>query len=375
MSRRVLMLNALTEQSGGGVRFWSIAKEIALRGYSLSFLERAVAKSSREKITGISYRSIRETGVLWLDILRALWFNIFHGLAFRPNYVFALKPLPNSCLPALFLRILFKCKIVLDVDDLDFAYYPDKLRQTLVRACFDLFPRYFDLITTPNKRLRQFLIDEIGISPKKIHCLDQGVEVQRFVQAQPDNRYQKKWNLASNADLLVYCASLGMTSDFEYVLPILVECLRKHDYIKILVVGDGIRKQSFVEKVEAQGLQNRILFAGYIPHPDMPGILKLAQVGINYMAPTLANQYRVSIKVREYLAAGLNVVCNPVGDAESLKDFVTLCPRLEDFPDAIRKAFEVKSRKRTAAARRFLESNYSWPLLVEDFLSNAMNSH
>ena len=69
----------------------------------------------------------------------------------------------------------------------------------------------------------------------------------------------------------------------------------------------------------------------------MPGVLKLGTVGINYMAPTKANQCRASIKVREYMAAGLNVVCNPVGDGEVFKDHVILCERIEEFPAAIKK--------------------------------------
>jgi glycosyltransferase involved in cell wall biosynthesis len=92
------------------------------------------------------------------------------------------------------------------------------------------------------------------------------------------------------------------------------------------------------------------------------------------MAPTRANQSRASIKVREYLAAGLNVVCNPVGDAETFKDYVTLCTRIEDFPGAIGKALEENNPENAKEARKFVERNFSWPHLVEDFLSHLRNS-
>lgn len=366
------MLNSLTEQSGGGVRFWSIAREMANRGHSLFFLERTIAENYRRRKEGIQYRSSKEIGVLWLDILRATWLNLFHGLVFRPKYVFALKPLPNTCIPAILLKYIFKCKIILDVDDLEFEYYPYGFRRRLIRFFFRLFPSHFDLITTHNPYLKSLIVDTLGISPERVHFLFQGIESERFVQAHPNRYYKRKWFIEPHEKVLVYCASLGITSDFEYVLPMLIELLRSRQEIKVLVIGNGIRRPYFASQVRACGLQERMIFTGYIPHDDMPGVLKLARVGINYMAPTRANRCRASIKLREYLAAGLNVVCNPVGDAELFGSYVTLCSRMEDFPGAIGQAIEARDQDKVREAQKLLERNYSWPRLIEDFLVNPI---
>lgn len=368
------MLNALTDQSGSGVRFWSIGKELARLGHSVFFLERSIGKNRRGKRKGIEYRACLETGVLWLDILRATLLNLFHGLLFRPDYLFALKPLPNSSMPALLLKYIFKTKIILDIDDLDFAYYPNKFRQNLVRFCFKLFPPCFDHITTHNRHLQSFITDEIGIPPRKIYFLAQGIETEQFVRAKPAERYRRQWLIFPEDRVLVYSASLGITTDFNHVLPMLIELLRSCDDIRVLVIGAGIRKPYFAKAVEAYGLQERMIFTGYVPHAEMPGVLKLARVGINYMAPTKANQCRASIKVREYLAAGLDVVCNPVGDAELFRDYVTLCSSIEEFPHAIRKTLALKNREKIKEAQGYLERNYGWPGLVEDFLVHITES-
>lgn len=282
--------------------------------------------------------------------------------------------MPNTCLPALFLKYLFKGKIILDIDDLDYEYYPKGMRRHLVRFFLKVFPRHFDVITTHNNHLRNFIIDELGISSERVYFLPQGIETEQFLSADPDQRYQTRWNLNSGDNVVVYSASLGITSDFEHVLPMLVDFLKGRDDIKILVIGDGVRRQYFVKEVEASGLHERMVFAGYIPHADMPGVLKLAKVGINYMAPTRANQCRASIKVREYLAAGLSVVCNPVGDTEIFKDYVTFCSSIEEFPEAMSKALEERTPDSVKAAQRFVELHYSWPHLIEDFLSYLRNS-
>ena len=371
---KILMLNALTERSGSGVRFWSISKELALRGYSLFFLERSIGKNGRRGKSELEYRSTVDTGMLWVDILRATLLNLYQGLVFRPHWVFALKPMPNTCLPALFLKYIFKGKIILDIDDLDFEYYPRGPRRHLVRFFLKLFPRHFDVITTHNNHVRNFIIDELGISSERVYFLPQGIETEQFLSADPDHRYQTKWNLNSGDNVVVYSASLGITSDFQHVLPMLVDFLKGRDDVKVLVIGDGVRRPYFVKEIEAYGLQERMVFAGYIPHADMPGVLKLAKVGINYMAPTRANQCRASIKVREYLAAGLSVVCNPVGDAEIFEDYVTFCSSIEEFPDAMSKALEGRTQDRVKAAQRFVELHYSWPRLIEDFLTYLGNS-
>jgi glycosyltransferase involved in cell wall biosynthesis len=222
--------------------------------------------------------------------------------------------------------------------------------------------------------LRNFIIDDLGISAEKIYFLPQGIETEKFLQAHPNQHYQKKWGIKPDDKVVVYSASLGITSDFEQVLPMLKDFVAKYERVKILVIGDGSRKPYFVNRVAAYGLQKRIIFAGYLPHAHMPMVLKLAKVGINFMAPTRANQSRASIKVREYLAAGLKVVCNPVGDAATFKDYVNLCSRIEEFPGAIRQALEENNPESAMGAQRFVASNFSWPHLVEDLLDHLINS-
>jgi glycosyltransferase involved in cell wall biosynthesis len=364
------MLNALTEQSGSGVRFWSMAKELAREGHSLCFLERSIAKNGRSEAVGIRYRSTVETGLLWLDIFRATLLNLLHGLIFRPDYVFALKPMPNTCIPALFLKKISKCKIIVDIDDLDFEYYPDDLRRKLLRLLFKLFPRHFDVITTHNRNLRDFIINELQISPEKIHFLPQGIEARIFLKAQPDECYREKWGINPNDQVIVYCASLGITSDFLQIFPMLVDFLRSSAEVKILVIGGGTHRQYYVKQIEAYGLQERIILTGYVPHGDMPGIFKLARVGINYMAPTWANKCRASIKIREYLAAGLSVVCNTVGEAELFKDYVTLCSSVEEFPAAMRQALIRQNLDISRRGQEFVERSFSWSPLVKGFVEH-----
>lgn len=365
---QVLMLNSLTNQSGSGVRFWSIAQELATLGNTVLFSERTVPGTKKRESARVAYHGVADTGMLWLDILRTLFSNLWCGYLFRPSHVFSLKPMPNGALPAIILKLLLKCKIILDIDDLDFDYYSGSLKRGLVRLCFSWLPRYFDVITTHNPKLYRYITEVLGLPRDRVFYLAQGVEAERFLQGTPEESFRQKYNICEDDNVLIYSASLGITSDFEYILPTLIKFLQEYDDVKILVTGDGSRRECFRREVEASGLQRRMIFTGYIPHDDMPGILKLARVGINYMAPTWANQCRASIKIREYLAAGLTVVCNTVGDAGLFEDYVILCSTIEEFPAAMRQALVRRNPDSSRRGQAFVKRTFSWPCLVEDFV-------
>ena len=365
---KILMLNSITNQSGGGIQIWSMAQHMARLGCEVLFLERLAPGTKRSESSRIHYGAICDTGLLGLDILRATAMNLFRGLLFKPEYVFALKPMPNTCIPAMLLKRIFKSTIILDIDDLDFAFYSDRFKQALVRSWFFRFPQHFDLIITPSGYLKDYILKDLHIPRERVYLLAQGIESERFLRASPNEFYRKKYGIEVNDKVVVYSASLGITSDFEHILPMLLQFLEEYDDAKILLTGDGSRREHIRREVEARGLQKRMIFTGYIPHGDMPGILKLARVGINYMAPTLANQCRASIKIREYLAAGLNVVCNAVGDSELFKDYVTLCSTVEDFPAAMRQGLIRQNWDSSRRGQEFVKSTFSWPSLVEGFV-------
>jgi glycosyltransferase involved in cell wall biosynthesis len=365
---KILMLNSITNQSGGGIQLWSMAQHMARLGCEVLFLERVAPRTKRRESSRIHYGAVRDTGLLGLDVLRATAMNLWRGLLFKPEYVFVLKPMPNTCIPALLLKVISKSTVILDIDDLDFAYYSNSFKQGLVRSWFSWFPQHFDLISTPSVHLKDYILKDLHIPRERVYFLAQGIESERFLKASPNEFYRRKYGIEGNDMVIVYSASLGMTSDFEYILPMLIKFLQEYDDAKILVIGDGSKREHFRREVKARGLQRRMIFTGYVPHGDMPGILKLARVGINYMAPSWANQCRASIKIREYLAAGLSVVCNTVGDAELFKDYVTLCSSVEEFPAAMRQALTRQNLESSRRGQEFVIKTFSWPCLVESFV-------
>jgi glycosyltransferase involved in cell wall biosynthesis len=278
--------------------------------------------------------------------------------------VYALKPMPNSVLPAL-AAARGGARIVLDVDDLDFEYYPPGLRRRLVRGWFRRWPRRFDAVSYHVAPLREYLESEAGVPSERLRRIPQGVDLDVFTAPAaplpPDIAA-----FTQGRAVIVYMASLGITSDFEDALPVLGRILDRHPEWGLLVLGHGVRLAEFQERAAGRG--DRILFAGYVDHAAVPAVLGACRAGFHYLRPGGANRYRAIMKIREYLAAGLPVVANPSADAAEFGDYISLAEGEDEMERALAAAVGGGTSVRTAAGRRFAAETLAWSRIAPDIL-------
>jgi glycosyltransferase involved in cell wall biosynthesis len=85
------------------------------------------------------------------------------------------------------------------------------------------------------------------------------------------------------------------------------------------------------------------------------------------MRKSPVNDCRAILKIREYLACGLQVVCNDGGDAALFADCAYVEP---DLPHVERRLALLLSKRIAvnAAGRRFVEEHFSWHSIIGAFL-------
>jgi len=275
--------------------------------------------------------------------------------------------MPNSVLPA--LRAARRgARIVLDVDDLDFEYYPPGPQRALVRRWFRSWPRRFDAVSYHVEPLREYLQAESGMPAERLRRIPQGVDLDVFTAPSSPLPAEIEEFTRRHA-AIVYMASLGITSDFEDVLPALARILERRPDWGLLVLGHGVRLDAYREQAAALGLAGRIRFAGYVDHATVPSVLRACRAGFHYLRPAGANRYRAIMKIREYLAAGLPVVANPSADAADFREFIELAEGEEAVERALAAALAGERTERTAAGRRFIEGQLAWPRLAPEILN------
>ncbi|HLV32203.1 MAG TPA: glycosyltransferase [Chitinispirillaceae bacterium] len=355
---KFLLVSPFTSTCGSAIRFWNIALHLKQKGHDVVFIDRKSKNGESLYCSDqIKYHSCYSTGNQFVDIFVSVFFNI---LIFFKNIdcevFYALKPAPNNCFPALISRLLGK-KIILDVDDLDYAYLSG-VNGRIFSFFFNLFPRFFPVITYHTPKLKRYLKTKAKIPENRLYYLAQGVSRQFFdVKVNEFVPYYKS---------IIYVATLGITSDFGDLIPMLELLCEKHPDIVMSIVGEGCRKQEFVQRVRVSGLENQIKFKGKLNHVELPEFISSHRIGINYMKPLEVNQCRAILKIREYLACGLEVVCNNVGDVELFKSNIYI----EEDLDLIRKRLEIlflSKPSRNYDGRLEMEKRFQWNGIIDDF--------
>jgi glycosyltransferase involved in cell wall biosynthesis len=358
---KLLLVSPFTSTSGSAIRFWNIALQFKARGYTVVYSDRG-SRSGKPlyKAEGIIYRPGRVISPLILDILLSTIFNVIMLVRHLDcGAYYALKPAPNNGIPAL-IAGLFGKKVVLDIDDLDFAYLAPGYKRHIYRFFFHFFPRFFPLITCHTSRLFDYCSRELHIPKDRLFFLKQGVSSE-FLRIAPDNRtYRKK--------SILYVATLGITSDFDDLIPMLGRICLAHPDATVTIAGDGERRPLFEQTIRQRKLDRVVFFIGQVDHDALPEIMAAHYIGINYMRRTEVNDCRAILKIREYLACGLHVVCNNAGDAVEFAEVANVERDLEGMERRIDHLLN-QPAVRNCAGRSFVETRYTWDTIFLDFIN------
>jgi glycosyltransferase involved in cell wall biosynthesis len=305
-----------------------------------------------------------------LDFFISFFVYMFEIFFDSFDIILVIKSYPNTCIPAI-LKKSKRTKIILDFDDLDFAYRKGIFSKVL-KFIQQLFPRFFDVITVHNENLRVFLVEEMLISKEKIFDLPQGVDLELFNEKNVDKVLRQKMNL-DDKFTIVYTAHLDVSTDLLPIFKAFKLILKKIDNCVLLIVGGGPYQKHFEIIAKKMGLENFIIFTGYLKKELMPTYIALSDVCILFYDYRLANYYRTSMKIREYLAMEKPVVCNDIGELKHFKAYTYQSKT--DVDDFAKKIIEVLLNgydNRIITGSKFIKNNYSWEEIIKKFEKDVL---
>jgi glycosyltransferase involved in cell wall biosynthesis len=280
----------------------------------------------------------------------------------KADVVFASKSLIGSCIPSMFRKIFGRNLLVLDIDDLEWGYWQNNMMMKgMMKLSDKLFPRYFDAITTHTEELRRYITWELKVPEEKIIFLPQGIDFSMFSKVTWKPTKPRK---------IVYAAHLGVAAmDVDIILKVFKNVVAKEKDVRLQIIGSGTYLQHFKDMAHKMGIGGSVDFLGYVDHKNIPRILSQASVAVNYLRESLANKYRSSIKVREYLAVGVPTVCNIIGDTSLFSKYVYgfRGGNLKDFETKILRALEKPDREMCRKGREFIKSNWQWEHVTDEF--------
>ncbi len=116
----------------------------------------------------------------------------------------------------------------------------------------------------------QFSTSEGGLKPSKTIVIPNGVDYERFANAQP--AVLSEFGIPEGSRVIVSVGRLAPQKGLVYLLNALPELLQNYEDIHQLFVGDGPQREALRSLATELGIADRVHFAGW--RADVPALLK-----------------------------------------------------------------------------------------------------
>jgi glycosyltransferase involved in cell wall biosynthesis len=170
-----------------------------------------------------------------------------------------------------------------------------------------------DAATTPSHAAADILRNQDVHFP--VYAISNGVDTRRFVVDPTINRQstRQKYGIAMDKTVFLYVGRL----DGEKRVDILVEAVSKlpQSNFQLVIVGNGLRARALRNQTHQLGVEEKVIFLGYIPAEDLPAMYISADI---FVMPSSAELQ--SIATLEALSCGKPALA---ANARALPELVT----------------------------------------------------
>jgi glycosyltransferase involved in cell wall biosynthesis len=161
---------------------------------------------------------------------------------------------------------------------------------------------FSDTLITVNEAMRRRLS---AISSRPVSVVMNLPDTQRFVPLEARRgRGPLKW--------IVYSGSIAHRNGLDLVMRAVPLLADEFPSLRFRVIGEGPALESVVRLAEDLGISDRVEFRGFVAHDQLPSLLSDAIAGISPQRGGVFGSLVFSMKVAEYVALGLPVICSGI---------------------------------------------------------------
>jgi glycosyltransferase involved in cell wall biosynthesis len=213
---------------------------------------------------------------------------------------------PESALLALILK---KTGCVRHLIYYDIDYYPGVHPQwsRILSRREQICCRVADAVASVSRPLAA-LREQQGA--RLVAVVPNGVDVSRFSSA---NGMRME-----HPPTLIYAGSLDPRWGVDLSIRAMPSLRRQIPGIRLLIAGRGPAEKELQDLVLSLEVTDCVRFEGFVPHADLPNLLAQADIGVATSRDNSFRRYASPLKIVEYMAAGLPVICSGGGEAEKM---------------------------------------------------------
>ena len=184
--------------------------------------------------------------------------------------------------------------------------------------------------------------------PKRMECIPTGTDVERFHPGADGTAFRREHGLEGKV-----VASVGRLS-FEKNIDMVIRAMKDVD-ATLLIVGDGPSRPSLEALAKEMGVEDRVVFTGYIDNKDV-----MSAYAASDMLVSASRFETQGLSVLEAMASGIPVACC---DARAFHDIIEdgvngfLFKGEDDCADAIRRCLEASEEVRRNSLATALDNS------------------
>jgi glycosyltransferase involved in cell wall biosynthesis len=109
---------------------------------------------------------------------------------------------------------------------------------------------------------------------------------------------------------LVYSGTIAHRNGLDLVVRALSVLAPEFPRLGFRIIGEGPAVESLLRQAEDEGVADRVEFRSFVPHHEIPAVVSDAVAGVSAQREDAFGALVFSVKVAEYVALGLPVICS-----------------------------------------------------------------
>lgn len=213
-----------------------------------------------------------------------------------------------------------------------------------------------------------------GIDGDKVHVVTNGVDIGRFKPCDKDSELVRRLGLEGKF-VAGYIGTHGMAHALETLLDAAarLKTLPDGDRFRLLMLGDGARKQALMTRAQEMGLDN-VVFVDSVPKDEVVRYWSLLDVSIIHLKKTELFTTVIPSKLFECMGMGIPVLHGVAGESAGIverervgivfepENVDALCAGLVRLASE-KLLFDEARRNGLAAAQKYDRSVLAWQML------------
>jgi PEP-CTERM/exosortase A-associated glycosyltransferase len=298
----------------------------------------------------------------------------------RPDLLHAHSPVLNA-LPSLWvgrrrrLPVVYEMRASWEDAAVDHGTTTEgSLRYRLSRALESFALRRADHITTICEGLRGDILAR-GVAAERVTVIPNAVDARAFrFGAEPDPALRRELGLDGKT-VLGFAGSFYGYEGLDLLVSALARLVPRYPDIHLLLVGGGVQEAALRRQAEAEGVADRVVFAGRVPHECVQKYYDLIDVLAYPRLPIRLTELVTPLKPLEAMAQGRVVAASDIGGhREMIRDGSTGVLFRAGDPAALAAAvgplLSAKDRwpALREAARAYIQEERTWARSVGRYL-------